>query len=124
LMYRRCNFLYTIGEVNSKQCGTRLDFNDNFTVMKTLRIECKAVINSPCPEPPKRHPPPLCGQIEAFNYNIISIVTDSNNSDEENVTIGVTFRSTLDVNKQPLYFVAFYGNARQFERQIDVSSLK
>ncbi|VDM44570.1 unnamed protein product [Toxocara canis] len=123
LMYRKCDFLYSVSEVHSKKCGTTLsNFNQDLGVMKTLRIDCSTVTNSSCSEAPKRHSPPLCGQIEAFSYEVLSKNIDASNP-ATNISINVTFRSTLSANKLPLYFVGFYGNARPFDRQIDVDLL-
>lgn len=82
--------------------------------------DCATVKNSPCNNNPLvHHHPPMCGQVEGFNYQILN---DHINPDEmnTNITVNVTFRSTL-LHRKPLYFVAFYGDAKPFDREIDVS---
>uniref|UniRef100_F1KSW7 Tyrosine-protein kinase n=1 Tax=Ascaris suum TaxID=6253 RepID=F1KSW7_ASCSU len=123
LMYRKCEFLYYLSVVHSKNCGTTLsNFDQNPDAMKTLKIDCSTVTNSPCPEAPKRHPPPLCGQVEALTYDVLNLDIDADNPNTD-ISVNISFRSTLSPNKEPLYFVAFYGNAQPFERQIDVDLL-
>lgn len=85
-------------------------------------LDCSTVTNSPCPEAPKRHPPPLCGQVEALTYDVLNLDIDADNPNTD-ISVNISFRSTLSPNKEPLYFVAFYGNAQPFERQIDVITL-
>lgn len=61
----------------------------------------------------------MCGQVEGFNYRILNDRINPNNINS-NITVNVTFRSLL-MKKKPLYFVAFYGDAEPFDREIDVS---
>ncbi|VDN07934.1 unnamed protein product [Thelazia callipaeda] len=122
LMYRKCQFLYYVSSVHSAHCGTtetNSDFDENS--MKPLRIDCSTVENSPCAYHTKLRSPPMCGQVEGFNYQIINDHIDPNDVNR-NITVNVTFRSTL-FNKQPLYFVAFYGDAKPFDKEIDVELL-
>ncbi|CAG9540504.1 unnamed protein product [Cercopithifilaria johnstoni] len=122
LMYRKCQFLYYVSAVHSYRCGTTKTNNDfNQNSMKPLKINCATVQNSPCNDNPLIHHPPMCGQVEGFNYQILN---DHINPDDinSNITVNVTFRSTL-MNKKPLYFVAFYGDAEPFDREIDVELL-
>uniref|UniRef100_A0AAF5PSU9 Receptor protein-tyrosine kinase n=1 Tax=Wuchereria bancrofti TaxID=6293 RepID=A0AAF5PSU9_WUCBA len=122
LMYRKCQFLYYVSGVQSYRCGTTKTNNDfDQNSMKPLKINCDTVRNSPCDDRPLIHHPPMCGQVEGFSYHILN---DHINSDDinSNITVNVTFRSTL-MNKKPLYFVAFYGDAEPFDREIDVELL-
>lgn len=64
----------------------------------------------------------MCGQVEGFNYDVITKDIDVNDI-STNITVNASFRSTLPSKKKPLYFVAFYGDARPFDREIDVSWL-
>uniref|UniRef100_A0A0M3I3X5 Fibronectin type-III domain-containing protein n=1 Tax=Ascaris lumbricoides TaxID=6252 RepID=A0A0M3I3X5_ASCLU len=109
LMYRKCEFLYCLSVVHSKNCGTTLsNFDQNPDAMKTLKIDCSTVTNSPCPEAPKRHPPPLCGQVEALTYDVLNLDIDADNPNTD-ISVNISFRSTLSPNKEPLYFVDLLG---------------
>ncbi|EFO21933.2 kinase domain-containing protein [Loa loa] len=122
LMYRKCQFLYYVSGVQSYRCGTTKTNNDfNQNSMKPLKINCATVRNSPCNDSPLIHHPPMCGQVEGFSYQILNdyINPDDTNT---NITVNVTFRSIL-MHKKPLYFVAFYGDAEPFDREIDVELL-
>ncbi|VBB25353.1 unnamed protein product [Acanthocheilonema viteae] len=122
LMYRKCQFLYYVSGVQSHRCGTTKTNNDfNQNSMKPLKINCATVQNSPCNDNPLVYHPPMCGQVEGFNYHILNdyINPDDMNS---NITVNVTFRSML-MKKKPLYFMAFYGDAKPFDREIDVELL-
>lgn len=81
-------------------------------------IDCTTVLHSPCDQP-KRHQPPLCGQVEAFSYTVLN---KNINADDPStiITINITFRSIINNQKIPLYFIAFYGDAQNFEREADV----
>ncbi|VDK81273.1 unnamed protein product [Onchocerca ochengi] len=103
LMYRKCQFLYYVSSVQSRRC------------------DCATVKNSPCIDNPVIHHPPMCGQVEGFNYRILNDHINSDNLNT-NIIVNVTFRSTL-IRRKPLYFVAFYGDAKPFDREIDVELL-
>ncbi|KAM3716444.1 putative tyrosine-protein kinase [Dirofilaria immitis] len=122
LMYRRCQFLYYVSSVQSYRCDT-IKINNEFSQnsMKPLKINCATVKNSACADNPIVHHPPMCGQVEGFNYRILNDHIDSDDLNS-NITVNVTFRSML-IKKKPLYFVAFYGDAVPFDREIDVELL-
>lgn len=81
--------------------------------------ECGNVEGAPCSQNIKSNQPPLCGQFEQFRYQILNKNINARDS-TTNITVNVTFRSTLAANKKPLYFVAFYGHAKEFAREIEV----
>lgn len=86
----------------------------------TLVADCTTVKNSPCAGGPTVHHPPMCGQVEGFSYRVLNRNVNANDLNT-NITVNVTFRSTLSSSMKPLYFMAFYGNAKPFDREIDVS---
>lgn len=119
MMYRRCQFLYYVSHVDSHTCGTSLDLpNPISSLMKTLKIECSIVKDAPCKHDTKGNQPPLCGQFEQFRYQILNKNINAKEP-STNITVNVTFQSTLALHKIPLYFVAFYGNAKKFAREIE-----
>ncbi|VDD97176.1 unnamed protein product [Enterobius vermicularis] len=119
MMYRRCQFLYYLNEVSSRTCGDAQALqNPDLSSMRTLKIECGNVEGAPCSQNIKSNQPPLCGQFEQFRYQILNKNINARDS-TTNITVNVTFRSTLAANKKPLYFVAFYGHAKEFAREIE-----
>ncbi|MCP9257066.1 Protein tyrosine kinase [Dirofilaria immitis] len=89
LMYRRCQFLYYVSSVQSYRCDT-IKINNEFSQnsMKPLKINCATVKNSACADNPIVHHPPMCGQVEGFNYRILNDHIDSDDLNS-NITVNV-----------------------------------
>lgn len=67
--------------------------------------------------------PPICGQDEKFNYKIIDENLIDWNNANSNITVNISFVSGTrrSQTKNPLYFVALYGNAINYNNSEEVS---
>uniref|UniRef100_A0A0N5AZ72 Protein kinase domain-containing protein n=1 Tax=Syphacia muris TaxID=451379 RepID=A0A0N5AZ72_9BILA len=119
LMFRKCQFVYYVSEVRSHTCVNAPSIqNPDSSSMKSIRIDCSVVKDAPCEPHVKSNQPPLCGLFDHFGYRVLNKNINAKDP-STNVTVNVTFRSTLSPNKKPLYYVAFYGDAKNFPHVIE-----
>uniref|UniRef100_A0A915D860 Protein kinase domain-containing protein n=1 Tax=Ditylenchus dipsaci TaxID=166011 RepID=A0A915D860_9BILA len=113
MMYRRCRFVFAVEDVRSNHCSSTFHIsagNDDFS---TLDINCDTVTNCAKVE---RIEPPVCGQIDKFNATVINPDKVDWENPKSPVAVNISFEPILrrSRKKDPLYYVALYGNALNY----------
>ncbi|KAI1720651.1 protein tyrosine kinase domain-containing protein [Ditylenchus destructor] len=117
MMYRRCRFVYAVEEVRSRHCGSTYHISAGYNEFSSVDITCDKVTN--CKKAESSTKPPICGQIQDFDFNVINEDQVDWNDRDSRLAVNVSFTPIIrrSQTKKPLYYVAFYGNAVNYTNE-------